>query len=82
MNTPLTPWFELAVQQAQRWHRLAWFLYGCLEREHLLNMQALVSPRARERRHRTSAPSTTAVRDGGEGPICNTAPRCFRRSAR
>src|SRR5688572_32411590 len=25
MNTPSTPWIDLTLQQAQRWHHLAWF---------------------------------------------------------
>jgi len=43
MNTPITPWIKLTLQQTQRCHHLAWFVYGCLEREHLLNMHALVA---------------------------------------
>jgi hypothetical protein len=43
MNTPSTPWIDLTLQQAQRWHHLAWFLYGCLEREHVLNVDAFVA---------------------------------------
>jgi len=41
LNTPITPWIDLTLHQAQRCHHLAWFLYGCLEREHLLNVDAL-----------------------------------------
>jgi hypothetical protein len=43
MNTPNSPWIDLTLQQAQRWHHLAWFLYGCLEREHVLNVDAFVA---------------------------------------
>jgi hypothetical protein len=42
MNTPLTPWINPTLQQAQRCRHLAWFLYGWLERELLLNMEAFV----------------------------------------
>lgn len=44
MNTPITPWINLTLHQAQRCHHLhlAWFLYGWLEREQLLNMEAFV----------------------------------------
>lgn len=40
MMTPITAWIHLTLHQAQRCHHLAWFLYGCLERAHLLNMDA------------------------------------------
>jgi hypothetical protein len=43
MNTPLTPWINLTLHQAQRYHRLAWFLYGWMEREQLLNLDAFVA---------------------------------------
>ena len=43
MNTPLTPWINLALHQAQRCHHLAWFLYGWLEREQVLNQEAFVA---------------------------------------
>ena len=42
MNMPLTPWINLTLHQAQRCHHLAWFLYGWLEREQLLNLEAFV----------------------------------------
>lgn len=61
MNTPITPvmtgtiafptmpWFELALQQARRCHQLAWFLYGWVEREQRLNLNAVAAfaPRTR-----------------------------------
>lgn len=43
MNTPITPWIDLMLHQAQRCHHLAWFLLGCLEREHVLNVDAFVA---------------------------------------
>ncbi len=42
MNTPLAPWINLTLRQAQRCHHLAWFLYGWLEREQMLNLEAFV----------------------------------------
>jgi hypothetical protein len=43
MNTPLTPWVNLTLHQAQRCHHLAWFLYGWLEREQVLNQEAFLA---------------------------------------
>ena len=43
MNLPVMPWCNLLLQQSQKCHNLAWFLYGCAEREHLLNMDAWVT---------------------------------------
>jgi len=43
MNTPITPWIDLMLHQAQRCHHLAWFLYGCLEREQVLNVDSFVA---------------------------------------
>ena len=43
MNTPLTPWINLTLHQAQRCHHLAWLLYGWLEREQVLNQEAFVA---------------------------------------
>lgn len=74
MNMPITTWIELALYQAQRCHHLAWFVFGCLEHEHVLNVDAFVawwarglaSPRTRlplsaaERRTPTLAASVTA----------------------
>lgn len=39
MSTPATIWVDLALQ-AQRSCHLAWFLYGWLEREQRLNLDA------------------------------------------
>ena len=41
MNLDRTPLAMPHLEQAARFFRLACFLYGCLEREHLLNMKAL-----------------------------------------
>lgn len=43
MKTRVTPWIDLTLHHAQRCHHLGWFVYGCLEREQVLNLQALVS---------------------------------------
>jgi hypothetical protein len=43
MNAPITPWINLMLHQAQRYHRLTWFLYGWMEREQLLNLDAFVA---------------------------------------
>lgn len=43
MNTPMTPWIDLTLEQARRWQHLVWFLYGWVEREHLLNLDALAA---------------------------------------
>ncbi|RZT95190.1 hypothetical protein [Rivibacter subsaxonicus] len=43
MISPITPWINLTLHQAQRCHHLTWFLYGCLEREHVLNVDAFVA---------------------------------------
>lgn len=43
MNTLITPWTNLMLHQTQRCHHLAWFLYGCLEREQVLNLDACVA---------------------------------------
>ena len=40
MNVTGIPWIDLTLRQTQRCHHLAWFLYGCVEREHLLNLDA------------------------------------------
>lgn len=42
MNAPAIPWVQLMLQQTRRCHHLAWFLYGCVEREHRLNVDAYV----------------------------------------
>ena len=43
MRTPGMTLIDLTLQQAQRWHHLVWFLYGCVEREQMLNMDAFVA---------------------------------------
>ena len=43
MNTPISPWINLMLHQAQRYHRLTWFLYGWMEREQVLNEDAFVA---------------------------------------
>lgn len=40
MNFPVVPWFDLAAMQARRAAELAWFLYGCAQREQHLNANA------------------------------------------
>jgi hypothetical protein len=40
MNMMGMPWIDPAALQPLRWHQLAWFVYGCIEREHVLNMKA------------------------------------------
>lgn len=41
MKTNYVPWAEAAFHQLQSYQRTAFFLLGCLEREHMLNLQAL-----------------------------------------
>jgi len=43
MNASGIPWVDLTLRQTQRCHHLAWFLYGCVEREHRLNVDACVT---------------------------------------
>jgi len=43
MNAPGMPWIDLTLRQTQRCHHVAWFLYGCVEREHLLNVDACMT---------------------------------------
>jgi hypothetical protein len=43
MNLPGMPWFDLTLLQTQRCHHLAWFLYGCAAREHVLNLDACLT---------------------------------------
>ena len=43
MNTPITSWISLMLDQAQRCHHLAWFLYGCAAREQALNLNAFAA---------------------------------------
>lgn len=40
MNMTGMPWTGLIALQPQRCQQLAWFLYGWVEREHVLNMNA------------------------------------------
>jgi hypothetical protein len=63
MNTPITPWITLTLHQTQRYYHLAWFLYGWIEREQLLNLDAFVACWARGA---ASAPSRSRScrRDG------------------
>lgn len=39
MNFPVVPWFDLAAMQARRAVELAWFLYGCAQREQRINAE-------------------------------------------
>jgi hypothetical protein len=43
MNLPGMLWLDLTLLQTQRCHHLAWFLYGCAAREHLLNLDACLT---------------------------------------
>jgi hypothetical protein len=56
---------DLMLRQTQRCQHLAWFLYGCVEREHRLNLDACVTwwvqafvPAATLRVGREHGPST------------------------
>lgn len=74
MNTPITPWINLTLHQAQRCHHLAWFLYGCLEREHRLNVHAfvawwLVRPLARRPRSQCLRPQVEWPSSGQRGSV-------------
>jgi hypothetical protein len=40
MNMPRMPWTDLAPLTTRRCYHLAWFLYGWIEREHVLNLNA------------------------------------------
>lgn len=43
LEAPVTvpaPWLEPMLDQLQRYQAVAWFLYGWMEREQRLNMQA------------------------------------------
>lgn len=40
MSLMRTPWAALMDMQLQRSHQIAWFVYGWIEREHVLNMTA------------------------------------------
>jgi len=41
MRTSYVPWVETVFDQMQSYQRAAVFVLGCLEREHVLNLQAL-----------------------------------------
>jgi hypothetical protein len=43
MNLPCMPWMDQMLLQTQRYHHLVWFLYGCIEREHVLNRNACLN---------------------------------------
>ena len=59
MNTPVKPWIDLTLRQSQRCHHLAWFLYGWLEREQMLNVQAFVAWWVREVAYSTRSRRST-----------------------
>jgi hypothetical protein len=40
MSSPFFPWVGLHALQPQRCHHAAWFLYGCVERELVIQMRA------------------------------------------
>jgi len=40
MNLMALPWTALMDMQPQRSHQIAWFVYGWIEREHVLNVTA------------------------------------------
>ena len=41
MRASFIPWTDVVLAQAQPYHRVAWFLFGCIGREHRLNLDAL-----------------------------------------
>jgi hypothetical protein len=41
MRTSYVPWVETVFDQMQSYQRATVFVLGCLEREHILNLQAL-----------------------------------------
>ncbi|HMN75698.1 MAG TPA: hypothetical protein PKC97_06500 [Burkholderiaceae bacterium] len=41
MTTCFIPWADLAFEQVQAWQRTAFFMLGCIEREHLVALRAL-----------------------------------------
>lgn len=43
MKTGFTPWSEAVLEDALRGQRAACFALGCIEREHRLNVEALVA---------------------------------------
>ena len=40
MSLPFFPWIGLHALQPQRCHQAAWFLYGCVERELVIQLRA------------------------------------------
>jgi hypothetical protein len=81
MNTPITPWINLTLHQAQRCHHLAWFLYGWFEREQVLNLETLVEWWVDEA---ASAPglSRSCRRDGLAPVLAASATRASVHSSR
>jgi hypothetical protein len=43
VSLPRVPWLDPTLQHAEQVQQVAWFLYGCMEREHLLNVDACVT---------------------------------------
>jgi hypothetical protein len=41
MKTGFIPWTDVVLAQVQPHQRIAWFILGCIEREHRLNLEAL-----------------------------------------
>ena len=41
MRTSIIPWTDVVLAQARPYYRAAWFVFGCIEREHRLNLDAL-----------------------------------------
>jgi hypothetical protein len=41
MKTGFIPWTDVVFDQVQAHQRVAWFIVGCIEREHRLNLEAL-----------------------------------------
>lgn len=63
------PWIGLAALQPQQCHQLAWFLYGWVEREHVLNMNAFLQTGGyrRSRRAGRSSPRLSSACDAVSG---------------
>ena len=87
MNAPFLPLIDVVLHHARRCHHLAWFLYGCLEREQALNADAYmawwlrgVEPSSKRllfpaAGRRIPAPTTSAPRASAD----NTRPLPVRR---
>jgi hypothetical protein len=43
MSTGFVPWADAALEQLQSYQGAAFFVLGCIEREHRLNLDALVA---------------------------------------